>query len=171
MLDAASVTQHSGHPEFDAEVLRALRASQPFSVVNSAEAARKYEGLTFLVANPGTEERTGPPGVVPPAERHASDPARPVPAAPEGTGPQAMYEAARLQLKSGGSGDARTRLEELLRRYPDSAYAPKAMYELAGILQRAGDNGSARDTYADLTRRYPGSAEAQQARRFLAAPR
>lgn len=84
-------------------------------------------------------------------------------AAPEGPGPNELFQLGRDQLARGGNAAARAAFSDLLARYPQSELAGDAQFFLAEALAAEGKTAAADTGYATVVSKYPESLRAATA--------
>jgi tol-pal system protein YbgF len=84
-------------------------------------------------------------------------------AAPDGPGPNELFQMGRDQLARGGNTAARAAFSDLLARYPQSELAADAQFFLAEALAAEGKTAAADTAYATVVTKYPESLRAATA--------
>lgn len=83
-------------------------------------------------------------------------------------GDYAVYQQAVMRGLQGSQSDKIALMDELVAKYPQSAYAPKALYEKAQAYEAQGKHAQTQHTFEKLMGAYPQSEEARKGQLQLA---
>ena len=83
-------------------------------------------------------------------------------------GDYAVYQQAMMRGLQGSQSDKIALMDELVAKYPQSAYAPKALYEKAQAYEAQGKHAQTQHTFEKLMDAYPQSEEARKGQLQLA---
>ena len=83
-------------------------------------------------------------------------------------GDYAVYQQAMMRGLQGSQSDKIALMDELVAKYPQSAYAPKALYEKAQAYEAQGKHAQTQHTFEKLMGAYPHSEEARKGQLQLA---